>query len=797
MSLLRLIQLGARKLQSVLLLGVTICLLFYYTFENEIDMLNSYAENDYMPSINGAAISQGVEPDSNVQDELPKPKPEAVTIDLRDPKVLKEKNKYFPLLLSSPWRGSTRFQDSWSNFELVDLKNYKEKHAVLNEISLPLNFQQIPPDYAQVQTSVFEDGGHQEKKALREIKQLFLKSWEQDQMSNPDTTEGWPLSLIDSLDTLLIMGETQKFQKAVEILSTVDFSTPALPEDSIDIPDVTTRVLGGLISAYDLSKDPILLSKSKQLANFILRAFDTPNRIPILQYFWKTEYGNRFPYQYLSVGALTNMALELTRLSQITNTNKYFDAIQRIFQTMALSLDEFSIEHLFPTRVDGSGCRILTAHEVSSGHHLRNPKVMKSIDQNLEFVHCHQTGKFLISPRDWEKKEQLFKMDFQGQSVYANLVKIFHLLNGHDILMISKTYHPKEHEVELENSREKAVDDPKNNKPASEQSNKIQLHDSQQLFSIAMHKVRNLMLYRPLTPAGENLTLISSLQTNTRASPATNELQVEVTKLFDMNYESCSLAATLGLASSLFNDTEYLTFAKEIAHSYYNMVKLFDGIYQEELYLDPCEKQNCLFNKDDKIQDIADGRYAHASTSGIEESKVRMSGSQKEDEHDGILKILMFGLSQGLDDLSYNIDDINVESGEWKADPSRPLWVNKMGKKSLLSPNVIESMFYMYRITGESRWRQMGRDLLEMTIKILKATHSGAKGVWKVGESDEEDNWVLPSSWFSQTLKYYYLLFSDVEDFTLDEYIYTAGGHLMKRDLKKRNLKSGNVASKM
>jgi len=38
--------------------------------------------------------------------------------------------------------------------------------------------------------------------------------------------------------------------------------------------------LGGLLSAYDLSDDVRLLRKAQELADRILPAFDTPNKIP-------------------------------------------------------------------------------------------------------------------------------------------------------------------------------------------------------------------------------------------------------------------------------------------------------------------------------------------------------------------------------------------------------------------------------------------------------------------------------------------------------------------------------------
>jgi mannosyl-oligosaccharide alpha-1,2-mannosidase len=48
------------------------------------------------------------------------------------------------------------------------------------------------------------------------------------------------------------------------------------------------RYLGGLLGAYDISgqKYEVLLEKAEQLAEVLIGAFDTPNRMPVLYYRW-------------------------------------------------------------------------------------------------------------------------------------------------------------------------------------------------------------------------------------------------------------------------------------------------------------------------------------------------------------------------------------------------------------------------------------------------------------------------------------------------------------------------------
>lgn len=97
---------------------------------------------------------------------------------------------------------------------------------------------------------------------------------------------GWAATLIDSLDTLLIMGLDEEFEAALEAVHYVDFSTPKIA--TVHVFETTIRHLGGLISAYDLTegKHPILFEKAQELGELLYGAFDTPNRMPQMRWRW-------------------------------------------------------------------------------------------------------------------------------------------------------------------------------------------------------------------------------------------------------------------------------------------------------------------------------------------------------------------------------------------------------------------------------------------------------------------------------------------------------------------------------
>lgn len=98
---------------------------------------------------------------------------------------------------------------------------------------------------------------------------------------------GWAATLVDSLDSLLIMGLTDEFEKALEVVEQIDFHTTETKH--INVFETTIRYLGGLLAAYDLTngKYPVLLRKAVEIGEFLYAAFDTPNRMHMARWDWR------------------------------------------------------------------------------------------------------------------------------------------------------------------------------------------------------------------------------------------------------------------------------------------------------------------------------------------------------------------------------------------------------------------------------------------------------------------------------------------------------------------------------
>lgn len=77
---------------------------------------------------------------------------------------------------------------------------------------------------------------------------------------------------------MIIMGLEDDYQRALDHVKNVDWTKSKEPSKTFE---TNIRYLGGLLSAYDLRPDPILLDKAVDLAEkVIMPAFNTPNRMP-------------------------------------------------------------------------------------------------------------------------------------------------------------------------------------------------------------------------------------------------------------------------------------------------------------------------------------------------------------------------------------------------------------------------------------------------------------------------------------------------------------------------------------
>ncbi|HXH37131.1 MAG TPA: glycoside hydrolase family 47 protein [Thermoanaerobaculia bacterium] len=124
---------------------------------------------------------------------------------------------------------------------------------------------------------------------------------------------------VDSLDTLLLMGFNDEAEKA---RSLIDDRLSFDKDISVKVFEVTIRLLGGLLSSYQMTGDPRLLHLADDLGTRLLPAFNTPTGMPYMFVNLRTGKTSGARSNPAEIGTLI---LEFGTLSKLTNKPVYFD----------------------------------------------------------------------------------------------------------------------------------------------------------------------------------------------------------------------------------------------------------------------------------------------------------------------------------------------------------------------------------------------------------------------------------------------------------------------------------------
>jgi len=136
------------------------------------------------------------------------------------------------------------------------------------------------------------------------------------------------LTLIDSLDTMLMMNLKEEFGEA---RSWVEGNLNFDINKDVNLFETTIRVLGGLLSTYHISKDRLFLDKAVDLADRLMSAFDTPSGIPFSDVNLHTRRGHAPKWSPdSSTSEVTTVQLEFRDLSRATGNTQYEEAIAKV-----------------------------------------------------------------------------------------------------------------------------------------------------------------------------------------------------------------------------------------------------------------------------------------------------------------------------------------------------------------------------------------------------------------------------------------------------------------------------------
>ena len=473
-------------------------------------------------------------------------------------------------------------------------------------------------------------------------------AWMQDELSplNGGSVQafgGWAATLVDSLDTLWIMGMKEEFDEAVDAAKDIDFNSTS--EDMLNIFETTIRYLGGFLGAYDLTGGtyPVLLQKATEVGELLYCAFDTPNRMPVTRWYWKQalEGAQQKAGSATLIAEIGSLTLEFTRLSQLTGNLKYYDAVKRILDEFEKFQTQTSLPGLWPTLMNAD---------------------------TLSF------------------QDNSYTLGGMADSWYEYLPKQHMLIGGRDDEDQIKT-----------------------------------------MYDLAMTTAINNIFFQPMIPDNKDILMSGAVTVDSnnriRLNPQGQHL-------------GCYTGAMVAIGAKVFEKPEQMNTARKLVDG---CVWAYDsmpsGIMPEQFSMVPCEmNSNCQW--DEKKWEAAVLEKAKAKTEQGQDFK-----------NDAQL-------------LNHTIHQDNLPKG------FSEIW----DPRYLLRPEAIESVFVLYRLTGDtdlpdSAWRMFSNIERNTRTDFGNAMISDVR----IDKSAKQNK--MESFWTAETLKYFYLIFSEPSVVSLDEYV--------------------------
>ncbi|KAK4044468.1 glycoside hydrolase [Parachaetomium inaequale] len=463
-----------------------------------------------------------------------------------------------------------------------------------------------------------------------------------------DTFAGWGATLVDSLDTLWIMGMKKDFRDAVRHVATIDWNNATSWHCSLF--ETNIRYLGGLLSAYDLSQEKVLLDKAIELGDMLYAGFDTPNRMPANSFHFKSaKEGKLVASGHEASAAVGSLSLEFTRLSQLSGDPKYYHAIDNIKKELERTQDKTNLPGMWPIFVDL---------------------------QNNFFV-----------------PGTAFSLGAAADSAYEYLSKMHALLGGLD-----STY--------------------------------------QKLHAKAMATAKKHLLFRPMLPPPDDpsspppdILFPGTVLSNGRIVERAPEIQ----------HLGCFAGGMFALGGRLFGDETHVTVGEQLARGCAWAYAAFPtGVMPESAALIACEpKKKDALQKEEREEEEED----HLAPCAWDETRWAAAVGERTAQQ------LPRGFA-ALRDTQY-----------------------------LLRPEAIESIFILYRVTGKADLLDVAWRMFEAIRKATrtKYAYSAIGDVQVAGKTGKLDS--MESFWVAETLKYFYLIFSEPELISLDDYVFNTEAH--------------------
>ncbi|KAI0825538.1 seven-hairpin glycosidase [Irpex lacteus] len=151
-----------------------------------------------------------------------------------------------------------------------------------------------------------------------------------------DNFNGWAVSRDDSLSTMLLMGLHDEFSRALVAIEKTEFTLPhPIPGRPVYTPffETVIRHLGGLLSAYAYSHEPVLLRAADDLATKLAPVFNTTSGLPA--YGVDPDTGAVSPRREAVAAEVGSCQLEYAYLARVTGKKEHYDRTASIMKVIA------------------------------------------------------------------------------------------------------------------------------------------------------------------------------------------------------------------------------------------------------------------------------------------------------------------------------------------------------------------------------------------------------------------------------------------------------------------------------
>jgi len=150
----------------------------------------------------------------------------------------------------------------------------------------------------------------------------------------------------------------------------------------------------------------------------------------------------------------------------------------------------------------------------------------------------------------------------------------------------------------------------------------------------------------------------------------------------------------------------------------------------------------------------------------------------------------------GPETFAYMSSDGNYTGGDLPT-PSQAAFYEKhgfyiTGADYILRPEVLESNFYAWRVTGDTKYLKRAAAAVKSFNKYLSTTVAFA-GINDVNSRKSSKIDDMESFWFAEVLKYLYLTFDDPNHISLDKYVFNTECHPFKAPPPKSSYPTGTL----